>query len=250
VNENDYESVAELYDTYVSTSSDLPLLVDLGREAGCEVLELMSGTGRVTIPLLQAGVPVTAVDRSPRMLEVLRDKLRLSGLVAAVRLADVRDMDLGQRFGMALLPFQSFSEIIGEEDRHRTLDQVAEHLEPGGRFLLTMHNPPHRLRSLSGETRRWGPIPHPAGGIVFEAREQLEKATGVVTSHQRIELRDDDGVRLREVRQALKFVLPTRGEIVAMAQGAGLVLESLWGDYDRRSFDAETSPYITCLFRR
>ncbi|MDJ0554187.1 MAG: class I SAM-dependent methyltransferase [Microcoleaceae cyanobacterium MO_207.B10] len=40
------------------------------------VLELISGTGRLSIPLLEAGIPLTCVDNSPQMLEILRQKIQ------------------------------------------------------------------------------------------------------------------------------------------------------------------------------
>jgi predicted RNA methylase len=52
----DYAQVAELYDVYAQTEIDVPFF----REAasGCRaVLELTCGTGRLSIPLLRAGVP-------------------------------------------------------------------------------------------------------------------------------------------------------------------------------------------------
>jgi hypothetical protein len=54
--------VAELYDTYVNIAFDVPFLLNKTKEVLGEVLELRSGTGRVSIPLVEAGVPLTCVE--------------------------------------------------------------------------------------------------------------------------------------------------------------------------------------------
>jgi hypothetical protein len=50
----DFDLVADLYDAYVKTDLDIGFYMDLckGRE---QILELMCGTGRVSLPLIRAG---------------------------------------------------------------------------------------------------------------------------------------------------------------------------------------------------
>jgi len=96
--------VAEKYDAYVRTTFDLPFFLEEARRAGGLVLELMAGTGRVTLSLLEAGVPLTAVDSSPEMLAILRRKLAKRGLQAEVVQQDVTALDLPRRFALIILP--------------------------------------------------------------------------------------------------------------------------------------------------
>lgn len=80
---NNYDYVADLYDVYVPATFDIDFfLKETGQTSG-EVLELMSGTGRVSIPLLEAGVKLTCVDLSARSNEILEKKLKQLGLYAA-----------------------------------------------------------------------------------------------------------------------------------------------------------------------
>ena len=51
-------------------------------DATGDVLELMSGTGRVSLPLLRAAVPLTCVDYSAEMLRVLSQRLKAENLIA------------------------------------------------------------------------------------------------------------------------------------------------------------------------
>lgn len=105
--------VADLYDAYVTTTVDIPFFVAQARAASGPVLELMAGTGRVALPLAAAGVALTCVDLSAPMLARLRAKLASRGLTAATYQMDVRELALPARdFALAILPFQSFAELL------------------------------------------------------------------------------------------------------------------------------------------
>lgn len=59
----DYDAVAEVYDIYAAATYDVDFF--LSRVApGARVLELTSGTGRLSIPLVKAGAILTCVDIS------------------------------------------------------------------------------------------------------------------------------------------------------------------------------------------
>ena len=47
---------------------DVPFWRNLALQAGGPVLELGCGTGRISLPLGKAGVPLVGIDRSERML--------------------------------------------------------------------------------------------------------------------------------------------------------------------------------------
>lgn len=74
----DYPQVAHLYDTYVKTNIDIPFFINEAQNCG-RVLELTSGTGRLSIPLIESGVSLTCVDNSPEMLRILHQKLAAKG---------------------------------------------------------------------------------------------------------------------------------------------------------------------------
>ena len=71
------------------------------------------GTGRVLFALAGAGHQVTGVDVSPAMLKIAGSKVGVGHPPTRVRLAqaDLRHMDLGERYGMALVALGSFPEI-------------------------------------------------------------------------------------------------------------------------------------------
>ncbi|GGV50999.1 methyltransferase [Streptomyces longisporoflavus] len=67
--------------------------------AGAHILELGSGAGRVTRPLLERGFRVTAVDESAEMLAKVA---ALDGRVRTIR-SPIEELDLGERFEVVML---------------------------------------------------------------------------------------------------------------------------------------------------
>ncbi|MFG3661923.1 class I SAM-dependent methyltransferase [Streptomyces sp. NPDC047706] len=94
---------------------------------GAHILELGSGVGRMTHPLLERGYTVTAVDESPDMLE------RVSG--ARTICSPIEMLDLGERFDAVLLA--SFLVHAGDEEVRRALLRTCvRHLADGGCVVI------------------------------------------------------------------------------------------------------------------
>lgn len=71
----DYSKLASLYDDYWVFTGDIAFFRDRARAVSGEILELMAGTGRLSMPLLEDGARLTCVDNSSSMLAVLKQKL-------------------------------------------------------------------------------------------------------------------------------------------------------------------------------
>lgn len=134
--------IADRYDALVTTDADIAFFVELAEHTNGPILELMVGTGRVTLPLVASGAEVVAVDYSAEMLARLREKTSLAGFQADIRLMDIRHLVLDQTFNLILIPFHAFPVITDPLDQQQTLRAIRMHLAPGGRFVCTLHNPP------------------------------------------------------------------------------------------------------------
>ncbi len=86
------DSLARLYDLDLSEDpGDLDLLLALASRAEGPVLELASGSGRLTVPLARAGHAVTGVDLDPAMLARARLAADAAGSAVARRVRLVQD---------------------------------------------------------------------------------------------------------------------------------------------------------------
>jgi len=108
---NNYDHVADLYDIYVPATFDIDFFVAETKKTSGEVLELMSGSGRVSISLIEAGVKLTCVDLSAGLNDILIDKLHKKGLKADIYQMDVCELELQKKFDMIIIPFSSFAHI-------------------------------------------------------------------------------------------------------------------------------------------
>lgn len=145
--DDEYGEIADLYDYVVPyrERADVAFFVDAAVVAGGPVLEVGCGTGRILIPTARAGVDVTGVDLSPRMLGVCRR--RLDGEPEQVRRrarlvqADMRRFDLEQRFTLATIPFRPFQHLLTVEHQLACLASVRAHLADAGTLIVDLFNP-------------------------------------------------------------------------------------------------------------
>lgn len=239
----DYDRIAGWYDTYVVADYDLAFFLDEIRGIEEPILELTSGTGRLSLPLIEAGADLTCVDISAGMLAVLRRKLEERALVAELVQADICRLDLPPRFALAILPFQSLLEIVGAELQRQALAAVRRCLRPGGRFLVTLHNPAVRRRQVDGVLRLVGSFATEDGGtLVVSGFEQGGRP--LVERLQIFESYAPDGTLRRKSLLPMRFELIEREGFEAMAADAGFEVQQLYGSYQRGDFDPATSPVL------
>lgn len=241
----DFGPVADLYDVYVQWDLDLPFFRDLCAETRGPVLELMSGTGRLSVPLLTHGVELVCVDYSAEMADVLKRRLREGGLSADVTVQDVRELDLGRTFPLILMPFHSIAEIVESEHRAEALRRIKAHLEPGGRFIVTLQNPPSQIPRLNGKRQQICDRPmtdRPARLRVWSTA-RLRRDRGLAEAVQEYEVLDELGTVVEKRELALAFALLDPRAFEREATAAGFTVLEVWGDYARAPFDPQTSPY-------
>ena len=127
-----------------SAIDDVPFYVSLARQAALHaqpVLELGCGTGRVTIPMAQAGANVTGLDSASAMLDIASMKAERAGVAIRWVEGDMADFQLDETFGLVVIPFRSFLHLTTEEEQERCLGCIKRHLMPGGTLALDFYVP-------------------------------------------------------------------------------------------------------------
>jgi SAM-dependent methyltransferase len=132
----------ELYDLmFEGLDFDLPFWIEIGRGAGGPLLDLGCGTGRVLLPLLEAGVDADGVDLYEPMLEQARKKATAKGFRPRLLAADMRDFAMPRRYARIIMAFNTFAHADTAEAQLETLRSCHAHLEPGGAVVLHMSYP-------------------------------------------------------------------------------------------------------------
>ena len=243
---NNYDAAADLYDIYVRATFDIDFFIRETKKTSGEVLELMSGTGRVSIPLIQAGVRLTCVDLSAASNAILEKKLHQLALTADVYQMDVCDLDLKKKFDMVIIPFHSFAHITSPADQRKALQRVRQHMVPGGTFICTLANPAVRQKEVDGQLRliRKYALPDRPGSLLLWITESREPDDPqVVKAMQFYEEYDHRGVLRSKRLLELHFRLTRRDEFEELAEAAGYGVKAFYGDYSYSEFN-ETSPFM------
>jgi SAM-dependent methyltransferase len=141
-----------------------PGIVHAAVAAGAEVLELGSGAGRVTHPLIALGHPVVAVDESPEMLAHVRG--------AQTVCARIEDLALGRRFAVVLLASHLLNTDAGT--RRALLDAGRRHVAEDGCVVIEQHNPGWFAAARDGESTR--------DGVVYRLRNVRRPAPDLVSA--------------------------------------------------------------------
>lgn len=93
-------------------------------------LDFGCGRGRNTLPLLEQGFHVVAVDHDPDALEILRNKTKKYVDVLTIVQQDIRDYDTDQQFDLVLATF--VLHFLPNEDAVAVFRKMTRFLRPQG----------------------------------------------------------------------------------------------------------------------
>ena len=190
----EFDHVADIYDTYVSVDFDLPFWLQEAGSVHGKVLELTCGTGRVSIPLMKAGIDLSCVDYSSGMLGQFRVKMEREGLSCPTYCQDIAELVLPDRFDLIFIPFHSFSEILDRRKHSEALTRIRSHLRAGGKFICTLQNPVVRAASMDGAERLIGEFPTRNGNtLVVRSMLTFDPETHLASGEQTYEQLTPDG---------------------------------------------------------
>ena len=241
---------ARLYDAqYRDFELDLDLWRSFARGADA-VLELGCGSGRVLLPLVQAGQCATGVDHDPHMLA--RASLRLSdsgpGTATLVR-ADLIRLPFSPRFELAFAPLNTLA-TFAQTDLQKILAGVAGSLTAGGRLVCDLPNPLTALEEAPDPDEILDAFFEPESGQAVQVHAAIEPLAG--GNAYRVswiyDLLDPQG-RFEPVPFEQVFHLRSPDQLQDLGTPSGLALEETLGEYDGSPFGADSTRLIA-VFRR
>ena len=128
------------------SSKDLPFYLNITRTLQPNsILEMACGTGRLTLPLIEAGYRVTAFDHSQAMLSILKNRLRYLPAILRRNLELSQDNLISykskQKYDLILIPFRSLM-MLKQEQVIACLQICLTHLKPNGSLVFDLIKAP------------------------------------------------------------------------------------------------------------
>jgi SAM-dependent methyltransferase len=237
-------ALARLYDLDLAEDpGDLDLYLALAGRTGGPILELAVGSGRLAVPLAADGHDVTGVDLDAAMLARARRAADAASKATARRLrlveGDARTIRLdgagtAGTFRLAFIPLNSIFLMGGRVDQAAAVATLAAHLAPGGLAVVDAWLPDAEdLSRYDGRlVLEWVREEPGTGRTVTKIGSAVfDQTTGVVRLTTMFEAGLPGEAPVRWVRvDRLRLVSPD--DLVGFAEAAGLVVETLAGDYD------------------
>ena len=232
------ENVAGVYDDWYSELDPhaIDALADLS--SGGKVLELGIGTGRVALPLSAKNVEVHGIDASPSMIARLREKP--GGDRITVTQGDFAAVPVEGKFALVYIVFNTFFNLLHQEEQVRCFENVAAHLADDGAFVIEARVPAH-IHAL------------PENQYVHAEEVGVDEVWLDVAKYDPVTQRlEETHVRLGAGGVGL-FPIVTRycypSELDLMARIAGLRLRERWGGWSREPFDARSELAVSVYGR-
>jgi SAM-dependent methyltransferase len=206
---------------------------------GHPALELACGTGRLTIPIAQNGVEIVGLDLAPSMLAHARTKAEVAGVKIEFVEADCRDFDLGRKFALIFMAFNSMQHLHDYESLAALFGNVRKHLAGGGRFIFDVFNPKLEILARNPEDRRLEreyEDPDGKGTMRFENSINYDDASQVSHIKCYFVRRGDYGeeleVRVEELH--LRSFFPQELDLLVHSQGFQIVEK--FGNFELKPF--------------
>ncbi len=228
---------------HVGMTDDIPFYLKQARELGGPVLELACGTGRITVPLAEAGIKITGLDLTEGMLRQARARAAGKGIEIDWVLGDCRKFDLERKFKLIFFPFNSIAHLHDPESIEACFACVRKHLSDYGRFIVDIFNP--RIDILIRDASQRYPVaeyPDPDGGgtVVITENNVYDAATQVnhIKWYYRVGKSGDE--RVAELNMRVFFPQ----ELDALLRANGFEIEAKYGDFDESPFTSASPKQI------
>lgn len=240
---------ADYYDlTQRGVAGDVEFYLEQAKLAQGPVLDLACGTGRIALPLAQAGVDVTGLDLSVEMLAKAKQKASELGLADSLRLlqGDMRSFDLGQTFSLIMIPFRSFLHLLYINEQMKALACIRRHLAPGGKLVMNVFVP--KIQHFHEESEKLslrGTYRLDDGDEVamwdYTRYDHFQQLSEVTRTYERS---DASGLVKERVtgRFTLRYIFPA--ELHHLLRLNGLKVTQRFGNFAKGPFDASSNELI------
>ena len=232
------DGFADVYDDWYADVTDVDAtvarMVEVSGPKG-RVLELGVGTGRLAIPMADAGLQVVGIDSSPAMLAKLEERTDTGNSSVVTVCGDMVGQLPDGPFDACLVAYNTIFNLLDVDTQRRCFSEVASRLRPGGCFVVEAIVPDDEA---------------PKGQNVSVRSMSVDRVVLSVSDHhpaeqrtsgQFVEFTESGGVRLRP--WSIRWATPA--ELDEMAADAGFRVERRDADMAGAAFGDDADHHVT-----
>jgi 2-polyprenyl-3-methyl-5-hydroxy-6-metoxy-1,4-benzoquinol methylase/GNAT superfamily N-acetyltransferase len=198
-------------------------------QTGNSVLDFGCGNGRHAVEIAKAGISCTGIDYVDSLIASAREEAKRSGVAnATFEIGDCRSINLSEKYDAVICLYDVIGTYAANELNQAILNNIAQHLKPGGYAILSVMNyavtermatqrfslqdEPDKLLALKPSTTM-----EQTGNIFDPQFYMIDPNTKVV--YRREQFSEGDCLPVELIVRDRRF---TEGEIAAMCRAAGL----------------------------
>jgi ubiquinone/menaquinone biosynthesis C-methylase UbiE len=226
----DWETIVNARDTQRETDFIQSALSKKGT-----TLDLCCGTGRHSIILSKRGLTMIGLDLSKNLLAIAKRNMKNEKVKFPLVRADMRHFPFrNQIFDAVICMFTSFGYLPSENEDIKSFKEIRRTLRKGGKFLLDVANKDHIIKVF--QEREWAEFK----SFHMLEKRSLDLQTSRLLSQWTIIRKDT-----KEVKSLQHNVrLYTFQTLKQMLSEAGLKVKEVYGSYDKKEFNSDSSRMI------
>ncbi|MFT5194992.1 MAG: SAM-dependent methyltransferase [Cellvibrionaceae bacterium] len=242
-----YEQASKYYDLiHQAHTGDIELFVQMAQTAATSsnpaILDIGCGSGRLVIPIAEAGLSVTGIDNSADMFAVAQKRVAEEEVTAILVEHDVLTWKTEQRFGLIIIGMNTIMEFSNQTVLD-LLKAAAKLLAPDGKIVIDVIQPfiMASLDNEEGDLAKDEPL--------NDGGRKLPLWSGWTAEHeaQQVEIKwriKDDRVM---VDFSNLFYYRYLDQLMDYLPEARLKIEAVWGDYTQKLYDENSERMILVL---
>jgi SAM-dependent methyltransferase len=221
------------FDEHPHTALEIDFILNtLNLPNGSRLLDLCCGYGRHAIPLAQSGLSITGLDRSYQMLRAAQQQAQKEATSIHFVRADMRAFPFELPFDAIISLFSSIGYFDNESENFNVIQNIAEALKPGGRFLVETTNRDFVVRhSLPMQVYR------PTNMLLIE-----ERSFDALTSRTHVDVTVIQNGCETHLSHTIRIYTPT--ELDLLLASVGLDTIAVWGDFHGNNFTSDSQHMI------
>jgi SAM-dependent methyltransferase len=222
------ESDAKLLFELIIANTEIPLQG--------KVLDLACGPGRHSILFARKGYNVTGIDLSENLLKVAEASSRKEKLGIKFIRADLRHIELEDKFDLVINLFTSFGYFKGDEENFSIFKSASNFLKPCGYFVFDFLNSQFLETHLVRESKE---VRYHENIIQKRRIEGDRVIKDIIIQHNGVTKTFYESVKMYK-----------RKELEKAIKENGLAIKKTFGDFIGSDFIEETSPRIIIIAQK